>query len=132
MEQIVIIDDDPANTVSLQWLLEAHGYRVRCAGSVEQGVTLIRAARPSVAILDQDLPDGVGSTIVRAVTGIAEFHAPIFISLSGKALNAASEAHYSVVMRKPARPDALLDAVRIANQEWKDANSITDNQALPP
>lgn len=132
MEKVVIIDDDPASALSLQWLLEAHGYRVDWAGSVEQGLALIRATRPSVAILDQDLPDGVGSTIVRTVSGIAEFHVPIFISLSGNVLNAASEALFSAVVRKPARPSALLDAVRLASQQWKETNPIGDNLRLPP
>lgn len=64
----VIIDDHPVFREGLRNILEQASIKVVAeAGTVAEGLDAIRLFKPSVAIIDIDLPDGNGHEIVRTI-----------------------------------------------------------------
>ena len=60
--KILIVDDDPDFTRSVQVILESRNYTVRTAASGTEGMTKIEADRPDLVILDvmmASLGDGI-------------------------------------------------------------------------
>jgi PleD family two-component response regulator len=63
--QILIIDDDLAMIAQIQPALEAAGYVVTVALTGEAGLQLICQAKPSLVLLEMDLPDMKGADLFR-------------------------------------------------------------------
>jgi DNA-binding response OmpR family regulator len=53
---ILIADDEPNIVLSLEFLLQQAGYRVRTAGDGQQALDAIAAERPDLLLLDVMLP----------------------------------------------------------------------------
>lgn len=64
--EILLIDDDPLLRRSLAYSLEHAGYRVRTAGDASAGLSLARAAAPTLVLLDIGLPGMDGLDAMRA------------------------------------------------------------------
>ena len=68
MKQIVlIVDDHTALRVGLSRLLERAGHDASMAGSVKEGLEMLAAGNPSRLLLDMNLPDGTGTTVLRHI-----------------------------------------------------------------
>lgn len=65
--RILVVDDEPAIMRFLKPALEADGYEVSTAGSVDEAVRRIARAVPEIVVLDLGLPDGDGKDVIRAV-----------------------------------------------------------------
>jgi two-component system KDP operon response regulator KdpE len=63
---LVVEDDEPTRSL-LTSNLNAHGYRVREAGTVADAMRAWDAQRPDLVVLDLGLPDADGTTVVRRV-----------------------------------------------------------------
>jgi len=63
---LVVEDDEPTRSL-LTSNLNAHGYRVREAGSVADAMRAWDTQRPDLVVLDLGLPDADGTTVVRRV-----------------------------------------------------------------
>jgi len=66
---IVVIDDEPGIVDFVELGLRHEGFEVRSAGSLEDGLELVRGARPDLVILDVGLPDGDGFELLRRLRG---------------------------------------------------------------
>src|SRR5262245_28990710 len=55
-EQVLIVDDEPANVNVLSDLLESRGYRILAATSGEIALRIAEAAQPQIILLDVILP----------------------------------------------------------------------------
>ncbi len=53
---VLVVEDDPSIALGLRINLEAEGYRVTMADDGERALTLIRAERPDLVVLDVMLP----------------------------------------------------------------------------
>ena len=56
MARILIIDDSPTDTHVFTTVLEKIGHEVLSAASAEDGVALVRSARPDLVLMDVILP----------------------------------------------------------------------------
>ena len=63
---LVVEDDEPTRSL-LTSNLNAHGYRVREAGTVADAMRAWDAQRPDLVVLDLGLPDADGTAVVRRV-----------------------------------------------------------------
>jgi two-component system, cell cycle response regulator DivK len=64
MARILIVEDNPANMKLATLLLHKAGHTALCAVDAETGLTLARAERPDLILMDVQLPgmDGLAAT----------------------------------------------------------------------
>src|SRR5437762_7540857 len=55
--RILIIDDERPVLMTLEALLQRHGYQVDTAPTASQGLKLLKSKSPSLVLLDLQLPD---------------------------------------------------------------------------
>ena len=65
--RILVVDDEEAILRFLRPALEANGYEVTAATSVEEATRRVARDVPEVVVLDLGLPDGDGKDVIRAV-----------------------------------------------------------------
>jgi CheY-like chemotaxis protein len=63
-EPVLVVDDNPANLKLVRILLSEEGYDVRVAGDAEEALSVLRAFRPRLILMDLQLPgmDGLALT----------------------------------------------------------------------
>lgn len=74
MAKVLVVEDNGINLDLMLYLLRAFGHEVLAAGDGEQGLALLRAARPDVVVCDIEMPrmDGVAfAAAVRADPALA-------------------------------------------------------------
>jgi two-component system, cell cycle response regulator DivK len=80
MARVLIVEDNPTNLTLATFLLQSAGHTVLCATDAEAGLTLARAERPNLILMDIQLPgmDGLeataqlkGDDVTRAIPVIA-------------------------------------------------------------
>jgi DNA-binding response OmpR family regulator len=72
-DRILLVEDDTMIASGLQYALETEGYAVAHAGSVAQAKRLLAEGAFDLAVLDMQLPDGIGLDVQEALkpTGTA-------------------------------------------------------------
>jgi two-component system KDP operon response regulator KdpE len=65
--RVLLVEDDDSTRTSIASNLEAHGYRVREAGTAADAVRAWDLERPDLVVLDLGLPDSDGTTVIRRV-----------------------------------------------------------------
>jgi putative two-component system response regulator len=69
--EVLYVEDNPSNVLLVERTLARHaGLRVEAVGTVAAALDRIRALRPSLVLLDLDLPDGDGGEVLAALRGI--------------------------------------------------------------
>ena len=68
IKNILIIDDDSALARSLQLQLGAHSIESVTAGTAADGISALEKDRPDMILLDINLPDGNGLTVMENIT----------------------------------------------------------------
>lgn len=66
-ERVLLIDDNPLNLDLAQFVLEADGFVVDRALDCREAWLRLRAQRPDIALVDIQLPDTDGLSLVRAI-----------------------------------------------------------------
>ncbi|MYM35060.1 response regulator [Duganella sp. FT94W] len=117
-ETIVVIDDAPANLDLLLVLLGSLGYRVIGAPNGILGLQEVERHRPALLLVDVELPDIDGYTILRKLRANAEFHSMPIIAVTafampGDALRGAA-AGFDDYLTKPINIEALPKRVERA------------------
>jgi len=64
---ILVADDEPSIVVSLEYLLESEGYRVRVARDGNEAVAAVQDALPDLILLDVMLPGMNGFEVCKRV-----------------------------------------------------------------
>lgn len=67
MPHVLIVDDNELNIDLAQYVLEADGFSVERALNVDEAWARLRARRPDIALVDIQLPDTDGLSLVRAI-----------------------------------------------------------------
>jgi two-component system cell cycle response regulator DivK len=64
MARVLIVEDNPTNLTLATFLLKSAGHTVLCATDAEAGLTMARAERPNLILMDIQLPgmDGLEAT----------------------------------------------------------------------
>lgn len=117
---VLIVEDDPDIRESLEHFLEAHGYPVVAASHGREALEYLRRApRPSMVVLDMNMPVMDGNRLLTARKGDDTLRAiPVVIlsaALAGmsprdRALYASSYG-VAAFLGKPADPRQVLEAV---------------------
>ena len=68
---VLIVDDDPDIAIGLQDLLLHDGYQVESAGTCADAITRARERRYNAVLLDLNLPDGDGVSVLRVLQEMA-------------------------------------------------------------
>jgi two-component system, cell cycle response regulator DivK len=64
MKTILYIEDNRANQILVERILEPHNYRLRHADDGETGIQMAISEAPDLILLDMGLPDVDGQTVV--------------------------------------------------------------------
>ncbi len=110
---IVIIDDDRRSRDDLAATLSVEGFDVVTASGGEEGIGLIASTRPSLVLLDMQLPDSQALAVFRHISAISPVPV-IMITARSDELDAvlALEAGAADHITKPPRPRELTARIR--------------------
>jgi DNA-binding NtrC family response regulator len=114
---VLVVDDEPTIADGLRMTLEAEGYSVRLAGSVQTGLAVVAQADVQAAIVDLMLPDGDGITLTRELKQRDPSIEVIIVTAYGsmrKAMEATKGAGAFYVLDKPFDPDEVVALMRNA------------------
>jgi CheY-like chemotaxis protein len=64
-ETILIVDDNPLNMKLVSFLLAKRGYDVRCAADGEEALELLQEFRPTLILMDMQMPGIDGFELTR-------------------------------------------------------------------
>jgi len=80
MTNILIVDDSPTELHVLKTMLEKNGFTILTASSGEEGITVAKAEKPDLVLMDVVMPGMNGFQATRALTRDADTaHIPIII-----------------------------------------------------
>jgi two-component system alkaline phosphatase synthesis response regulator PhoP len=105
----VVIDDEPDVTTYLATLLSDHGWRVRTANGVDQGLKLLASERPDAVLLDLMMPERGGLAALVAIRKDPSLAGLPVIIVSGIQEKLTSDYHAFLERAKHYKADAYLD-----------------------
>src|SRR6266550_3547641 len=114
--RILIIDDERPILLTLEALLQRHGYQVNTAPTASQGLKLLKTKSPSLVLLDLQLPDAEGLQTLDSIKGDSP-EMPVIILTAHDSLRNAIESikrgayHF---ISKPYAPEELLSLIEKA------------------
>jgi CheY-like chemotaxis protein len=79
---ILQIEDNQANKILIERVLEPHGYRLLHAADGETGFALAVAEKPDLILIDMGLPDIDGQTVVTLMKQIPELENAIIVAIT--------------------------------------------------
>jgi two-component system response regulator AtoC len=127
---VLVVDDEPSIVDGLRLTLEAEGYAVRIAGSVQTALAaLTQGGDVQMAIVDLMLPDGDGLALTRELKRRDRAMEVIIITAYGsvrKAMEATKGAGAFHVLEKPFDPDEVIGLVGHALEHRKLIAENTD------
>ncbi len=112
---VLIIEDNEQNRYLATFLMEKHGFEVRCAGNGLDGLAAAKKHRPDVILLDIQLPGIDGYEVARRLrTEAATSDIPIVAVTSyamggdrQKALRAGCDGY----LEKPINPETFVSDI---------------------
>jgi DNA-binding NarL/FixJ family response regulator len=113
--RVLVVDDHPVWRRALTRDLGDAGIEVVGeAGSVGEAAATARATRPTVVLLDLQLPDGHGADAIASFADLDPVPHVLVLSASGESTDvlAAVRAGACGYLTKSAQPEALVSAVR--------------------
>lgn len=115
-ELILIVEDDDASRLLLRDALQAIGYRTLETATGEEAVTLARANRPALILMDIQLPGISGTQALRQIRQDPDCRAIPVIAVTASVMSAQQTevlgAGFDAFEAKPISVMALLDTVR--------------------
>lgn len=111
---VIVIDDEEMFTEGCRQTLEMSGYRAAVARDGPQGLELVRAAQPSVVLVDLKMPGMDGLEVLGRLTEIQPAVVPIIVTGHGTVDSAVESMKIGAFdfLTKPFEPERLLDTVR--------------------
>ncbi len=110
---IVVVEDEPSIRRFVKLALEAQGYRVYEAESVQRGLIEAGTRQPDLVLLDLGLPDADGMDLIRDLRGWSEIPIIVVSARSDEADKiAALDAGADDYLTKPFGAGELLARVR--------------------
>lgn len=114
MTKILLVDDQPTLVALMSEFLSGEGYDVTTHTDGLTALQQMIALRPDLVITDFSMPGMDGGALLTAMRENAYLHETPVLVLSGRPeyeLMAACEGR-ATLMRKPAQPPEVLEAVR--------------------
>lgn len=110
---VLIVEDDELLTATIVEALSAEGYAVETARTVREVLDLLRAGfAPEIALLDEHLPDGLGTEICRMLKERDPYIRCMVISGDDDAAGKAVSARADHWLRKPFTMERLVTTLR--------------------
>ena len=112
-KRLLILDDDTPLRSRLRRAMEMRGFDVVDAGSVNDGIELVRKTSPSFAILDMKLEDGTGLTLVPELRKKCADCRIVMLTGFGNIATAVAAVKAGALdyLPKPADPDQIYAAL---------------------
>jgi signal transduction histidine kinase/CheY-like chemotaxis protein len=105
---LLVVEDDPAFARILYDLAHEHGFRCVVAQTADEGIQLAADYRPAAVVLDMNLPDHSGLTVLdRLKRNPATRHIPVQVASVEDHARAALEMGAAGYMFKPVRREEL-------------------------
>jgi CheY-like chemotaxis protein len=112
---ILVVEDNPANQLLIQFTLESGGYRVEVAGSAREALASIERRRPELILMDIQLPGQDGLSLTRQLKADPGYQAIPVVALTAHAMAGDRElslaAGCSGYITKPIDTRTILDQV---------------------
>ena len=114
--RVLIIDDERPVLMTLEALLNRHGYHVDTAGTAAQGVKLLKSNLPSLVLLDLQLPDAHGLEMLDRIKTVLPDVQVIILTAHDSLHNAIESIKRGAFhfISKPYAPEELLSLVENA------------------
>src|SRR5438093_1652857 len=114
--RVLIIDDERPVLMTLEALLNRHGYHVDTAGTASQGVKLLKSNLPSLVLLDLQLPDAHGLEMLERIKSELPKVQVIILTAHDSLHNAIESIKRGAYhfISKPYAPEELLSLVEKA------------------
>jgi CheY-like chemotaxis protein len=111
----VCVDDHPSIRENLRYLLNADPDLevVAVAGDATSAIRVVRALRPDVLVIDYDMPDLDGLTVVRILRRQRIKARIVLYTAESGVSTLASRSGVDVCVRKDDPPEALVNTVRV-------------------
>ena len=111
---LLILDDDAPLRNRLRRAMETRGFEVMDAGSVAEGVDIVRKTPPAYAVLDMKLEDGSGLSLVSELRAKRAECRIVMLTGFGNIATAVAAVKAGALdyLPKPADPDSLAAALR--------------------
>lgn len=88
---ILVVDDSPANMKLLSFVLENQGYDVRTAADAAAALAILESFRPSLVLLDLQLPDIDGLTLARRLKADSRLKGMLIVAVTASAMKGDEE-----------------------------------------
>jgi CheY-like chemotaxis protein len=112
---ILLIEDNVQNRYLVTFLLEKHGHEVVAAFDGQEGIEVAQTCRPSLILLDLQLPSMDGYSVARALRSFAALRETPIIAVTSYAMSGDREkalaAGCSGYIEKPIDPDNFVAQV---------------------
>jgi DNA-binding response OmpR family regulator len=114
--RILIVEDEPHITLSLEFLLRREGYETASASDGEEGLALVKRLRPDAVLLDVMMPKRNGYEVCQAIRADPDIRSTPVIMLSAKGQEVeilkGLELGASAYVTKPFGNAEILEAIR--------------------
>jgi two-component system response regulator RegA len=116
---LLILDDDAPLRGRLRRAMEVRGFDVMDAGTVQDGVEMVRKTLPAYAILDMKLEDGTGLTLVQELRKKRADCRIVMLTGFGNIATAVAAVKAGALdyLPKPADPDQITAALTQSGDE---------------
>jgi DNA-binding response OmpR family regulator len=124
--RILVVDDDPAGTRMLQFLLGEEGYTVETADSPRAALALIERQTPDLLLLDVGLPQTNGFDLYRKLRDL-EYDIPvIFVTARGELDDRLQGLRMGAddYIAKPYQPAELIARVEAVLRRYRKAGAL--------
>ena len=110
---LLIVDDDRAFLQRLARAMEIRGFAVEAAGSVNEGLALLRQRAPAFAVVDMRLDDGNGIDVIAALKELRPDSRAVVLTGYGNIATAVSAVKIGAAdyLAKPADADDVYNAL---------------------
>jgi CheY-like chemotaxis protein len=88
---ILVVEDNPANQMLIQFTLESGGYHVDVAGSAPEALASIKRRRPDLILMDIQLPGQDGLSLTRQLKADPAVSAIPVVALTALAMGGDRE-----------------------------------------
>jgi DNA-binding response OmpR family regulator len=119
--RVLLVEDDLPLATTVAKLLRARGHEARVAASAEEATEAIRAGyRPTIVLLDINLPGDSGWSFLRAGSLVAAGNPPVFV-VSATAVPAARLREFDCAGYLP-KPFAVPTLIEIVERHHSEAD----------
>jgi two-component system response regulator RegA len=116
---LLLVDDDKPFLTRLARAMEARGFTVDTAESVEEAIAKARAAPPAYAVVDMRLGDGNGLDVVAAIHESRADSRAVILTGYGNIATAVTAVKLGAVdyLSKPADADDVINALLATGEQ---------------